>query len=105
MAKSEILISYEGVKQSFEGDIRISGGRFLGGVRVSLEALRIYLNGVRSKIEALPRVEIVRCKNCEWYGEIADEEGNIYPTCEHPEEGGGWTSGKDWFCADGEPKE
>lgn len=50
-------------------------------------------------------VEVVRCKDCKWYSGIEDEEGNVYPTCEHPEEGGGWTSGKDWFCADGEPKE
>lgn len=64
MEKSDVLISYEGVKQSFEGDIAISGGRILGGVRVSLKALRIYLNGVRSKIEALPRVEIVHCEEC-----------------------------------------
>ena len=48
---------------------------------------------------------LVRCKNCKWYAETEDEEGNVYPTCEHPEEGGGWTRGKDWFCADGEPKE
>lgn len=49
--------------------------------------------------------QIVRCKDCKWYAETEDEEGNIYPTCEHPEEGGGWTRGKDWHCADGEPRE
>ena len=105
MQKSETLISYEGVKQSFEGKITIFGGRLFGGMRVSLKALQIYVNGVRSKIEALPRVQLVCCRDCKWYAETEDEEGNIYPTCEHPEEGGGWTRGKDWFCADGEPKE
>lgn len=70
MQKSETFISYEGVKQSFEGNITISGGRLLGGVRVSLKALRIYLDGVRSKIEALPHVQIVRCKDCKWFNDI-----------------------------------
>ena len=57
-------------------------------------------------IRGLYRAEaVVRCENCKWYAETEDEEMNVYPTCEHPEEGGGWTRGKDWFCADGEPKE
>ena len=50
-------------------------------------------------------VQLVRCKDCKWYVETEDEEMNTYPTCEHPEEGGGWTSGKNWFCADGERKD
>lgn len=102
MQKSETLISYEGVKQSFEGNITISGGRFLGGVRVSLKALRIYLNGVRSKIEALPRVEIVRCKNCKWWNADPRYDGCSCWSAdpyEYP-----LTDGDD-YCSYGEPKD
>lgn len=53
-------------------------------------------------LKAINAEPIIRCRDCKWYAETEDEEMNIYPTCEHPEEGGGWTSGKDWFCADGE---
>lgn len=99
MQKSETLISYEGVKRSFEGDITISGGRLLGGVRVSLKALRIYLNGVHSKIEALPRVEIVRCKECKYrYGDKEE------PYCSRINPYSGVRVKDEDFCSWGEVK-
>lgn len=80
MQKSETFISYEGVKQAFEGDIAFSGSRFLVGVNVSLKALRMYLNGVRSKIETLPRVNIVLCKDCQKFNRCnIAEEGDFGP--------------------------
>lgn len=76
MGKSETLISYEDVMRSFEDKITVSGGRLLGGSRVTLKAVCIYLNGVLSKIKALPRVELVRCKDCKFYNQhIRECEG------------------------------
>ena len=49
--------------------------------------------------------EIVRCGECKWYFENEDYETlNAIPFCDHPE-GGGVTRGKQWHCADGEPKD
>lgn len=100
MQKSETLISYEGVKQSFEGNITIFGGRLLGGMRVSLKALQIYVNGVRSKIEALPRVEIVRCEHCKNKEQI-EHDGALEYWCDIVD---GFVTSDD-YCSWGEPKE
>lgn len=100
MAKSETLISYEGVKQSFEGRITISGGRLLGRMRVSLNALRIYLNDVHSKIEALPRVEIVRCKDCKNVARV-EHDGTLEYWCDIVD---GFVTSDD-YCSWGKPKE
>lgn len=49
--------------------------------------------------------EIVRCGDCKWYFENENYETlDAIPFCDHPE-GGGVTRGKQWHCADGEPKD
>lgn len=65
------------------------------------------IGAVETAVDLAPTadaVEVVRCKDCKWYKEGYDIDGEWFSRCNGSVRTYGQTK-PDWFCADGERRE